>query len=897
MGLETGAHLGPYEILGTLGTGGMGEVYRARDTRLDRAVAIKVLPAHLAQRAELRERFEREARAVSALSHPHICTLYDIGKQDGVEFIVMELLEGETLSERLTRGALELDQVLRYANEIADALYQAHRHGVVHRDLKPGNVMLTKSGSKLLDFGLAKVSQPVTFRPLTTGEKTPKPDGLTSQGAMLGTLHYMSPEQLEGREADPRSDIFALGALVYEMITGQKAFGGKSPASVVAAILDRDPAPISNSQPDVPTALERLVRRCLAKDPDDRWQSARDLASELQWIAEEQAHPRPAPASLVETSPPVEHKPAMVKPGVRLAWILAAVFLVSTVFFAIPYFRPAPVPNALTARFTVPTQASTAAGHLAVSPDGRQLAFVAQTPEGPQGLWLRTLDSMTDRALPGTENALHPFWSADSRSVGFFSGGKLKRVDISGGSAQTVADVTAGVGGTWNSDGVIVFTDSKVLYRVSAGGGAATAISTLDRAIGETAHLAPQFLAGGNRLLYLARNTDPAKSGIYVRGLDSAKGTRVLDTDNVAIASAGYLLYQHDEALVARHFDVESLKVSGESISVAESVVRNTLNNRSGFSVSDAGMLAFRPRALLPNSRLTWLDRKGQRLESVGEPAPYDMFALSPDGKTVAVERMVTATTSDIWLIDAVRSSTRFTFDPTEDRNPLWSNDGARLFFTVGSIGKSYDIFQKPSSGAGQEELFLKNSAGPVAYPEDVSPDGRFLVYRSIDSNGSSDLWYVPLSGDSKPVPYLQTPFNETDAQISPNGRWMAYTSNETGRYEVYVQSFPTPGTKWQVSSGGGHKPRWRRDGRELYYLALDQNLMAVGVTGADSLAFSKPQPLFEMRLARSTIPSAVGTTQYAVSGDGQRFLVNTAEDTLPAPITVVVNWLAGLKK
>jgi serine/threonine protein kinase len=896
--LTTGTQLGPYEIVNTLGSGGMGEVYRARDTRLDRSVAIKILPPHLGERPELKERFEREARAVSALNHPNICTLYDIGHQDGIDFIVLELLEGENLAQRLSRGPLSIEEALRYSTEIADALDKAHRHGVVHRDLKPGNLMITKSGSKLLDFGLAKISAPSVFRPVSGDERAPgsgsHAEGLTSQGALLGTLHYMAPEQLEGRDADPRSDVFSLGVLIYEMVSGQKAFQGKSQASVVAAILDRQPPPLTSIQPSTPASLERVIRRCLEKDPDERWQSAKDLAGELKWIAEAEAAPKPAVEKLPET-------PATPLPAARqrewAAWVLATVLFLSTIVFALLYLRR-PEPSIPTVRFAVATPDTSAPSHIALSPDGRHLVYVGRTPEGSQALRLRPLDSTTESILRGTESALHPFWSPDSRSVGFFASGTLKIIDINGGSAQTITNVSGGAGGTWNADGVIVFTDGAVLHRVSVDGRASQVISSLDHNTHETAQLGPHFLPDGRHLIYLSRNADATKSGINVRTLDSGESKQLVRTNSVAaFAPPGYLLYLNDdEVLMARPFDANGITFKGDAMPLLpDRIAINTLINRPGFSTSANGLMAYRTAAN-PSRRLTWFDRSGKKIGSAGPAGIYAELSISPDEKTIAVEKTVSTTKSDIWLIDAASGGmTKFTFGDSLNGSPLWFPDSRQILFNAGPPGR-LDIYSKEANGAGQEKLFYHSPAGSIAYPEDLSPDGKMLILRMVDSVGNADLWTLPAGGDQKATPYLATKTNEIDGQISPDGRWLAYASNETGRYEVYVQSFPNPGGKRQVSTSGGHQPRWRHDGKELFYLALDSNITVVSVKGDASLETSAPQSLFEVRFPRASIPSAVGRTQYYVSPDGQRFLVNMSEETVD-PITTIVNWPSLLKK
>ncbi len=908
MPLTPGMRLGPYQVEAALGAGGMGEVYRALDTRLDRIVALKVLPPQLAERPEVRQRFEREARVISSLNHPHICTLYDIGSHDGIHFLVMEYLEGETLAARLGRGPLPIGQALQYAIQMTGALALAHRRGVFHRDLKPSNIMLVESGAKLLDFGLAKLaaaapaaSQEAGFSSLPTvvGE-------LTLEGSILGTFQYMSPEQVESRPADARSDIFSFGAVLFEMLTGRKAFEGRSPASLMAAILEREPPSVSTLQPGPegapPAGLDRAVKKCLAKDPDQRWQTAADLGSELQWIAEGAGG---APVTTVPAAAPVP-APAPSQPS-RKQWlwpVVASVLAVLALGLAAAYFlRPAPDSRVI--RFTVlpPEKARFvpigAMSNLAVSPDGRRLVFAIVPADGRQILAVRPLDSTAARLLPGTEGGAHPFWSPDGRHLAFFADGKLKRIELEAGTPPQPVSSASAVprGGTWNRQGEILFSlGLGPIYRVAASGGQPAPVTTL--ATGEIAHVFPHFLPGGRRFLYSAGNTRE----IRVASLDS-KETRALVKllSQAAYAPApggmpGYLLYIRDRALVAHPFDPDSGSLSGESLLVASNVGSDVFAGAQ-FSASPGGVLAFRAEPGSETTQLVWLDRQGKRISVAGPPGEYGRPTLSPDGKTVALERTDPQSgAADLWLMDLGRGAqSRFTFDPGIDWLPAWSPDGTRIAFGANRQGR-WRVYQKLSNGAGGEQLLLESA--DLMVPYSWSPDGRFLLYAVLDANNQYDLWALPMEGDRKPAPVLTTPFMEVRARLSPDGRWFAYASDETGRFEVYVQRFPgasaAAGGKWPVSIHGGTMPRWRADGKELFFAGGDGKLMAVEVRAeGSSFQAGAPRALFDLGIS-----TAIGSRQtYEVSGDGQRFLANLAAgESLEAPIQVTVNWTAALR-
>ena len=882
MALSSGTRLGPYEILEPAGAGGMGEVYKARDTRLDRTVAIKVLPSHLSQNPEGRQRFEREAKTISQLSHPHICALHDVGHQDGLEYLVMEFLEGETLTSRLARGPLPLEPALRYGIEIADALDKAHRQGVIHRDLKPGNVMLTKSGVKLVDFGLAKFSPGSApgFSGVTSFP-TQGPD-LTAEGTILGTFQYMAPEQLEGREADARTDIFALGAVLYEMVTGQKAFSGKSQASLIGAILHTQPAPISSVQPMSPPALDRVVTRCLAKDPEDRWQTAHDAMLELRWIATGAGSQAGLPAPVV----------ARRKTREKLAWGLFAAVLAGFLALAALFVASRREPPHMVQSTLLPPEKSAFTGAMELSPDGRRIAFVAPLPGGSAVLWVRPLNELAAQPLAGTEGASYPFWSPDSRFVAFFADGKLKKIDASGGPPQTLCNASIGRGGTWNRDGVILFAPSlgDPIFRVSSSGGAASPATELASGGTEGTHRWPYFLPDGKHFVYLALGSGlgPERGALFVGSLDSKERTLLVHArSSVAYAPPGYLLFHRESSLLARPFDAKRLRFKGEAFPLAERIHPPT-THKVAFSVSENGILAYQAGGEGGQSQLVWLNRGGKELEAVGAPVNYRTLRLSHDGHRVALVVDDVQGNLDLWLYDlARRTSTRFTFDPANEGSPVWAPDDRRIAFFSNRKGAP-DVYWKDAAGTGQDEPVLASSF--PKFPTDWSRDGRFLAFQAIGPKTGSDLWIFSVA-DRKASAYLQTEFTETSARFSPDGRFLAYVSNESGREEVYVQPFPGPGGKWQISTSGGAQPAWSSNGRELFYLAPPSKLMAVEVRVGEAFEAGIPRLLFETRLMGGPF------RRYDVSSDGQRFLVNRPIGAeTHSPITLVVNWTAEVK-
>ena len=890
MPLTSGSRLGPYEIVAPIGAGGMGEVYRARDTRLERTVAVKVLATHLSASPEVRQRFDREAKTISQLSHPHICALYDVGHQDGTDYLVMEYLEGETLSDRLGKGALSVEQTLRFGTEIADALDKAHRQGIVHRDLKPGNVMLTKSGVKLLDFGLAKAMTPSGAANSLTA--LPTQANLTQEGTILGTFQYMAPEQLEGKDADARTDIFAFGCVLYEMATGRKAFSGASRASLISSIMKEDPSPVSQVQPMSPAALDRIVKTCLEKDPEERWQSAADIKRELRWIAEGGSQAGPAPTAVTRKS------------RERLLWIaLAILALAAALPWVIRDRKAVPVDVAVT-RFAVlpPDDASFLGGDLdpvTISPDGRRFALLA-TSEGRRRIWIRLLESLTPEQLPGTEGASYPFWSPDSQSIGFFADGKLKKIAASGGPVQTLCDAPIGRGGSWSRDGVILFAPRQFgepLYRVSSSGGVPVPATRLEPSRKESAHRWPSFLPDGRHFLYLASvSTRHANNGIYVGSLDSKETTLLIRADsNVAYSPAGHILFVRDHTLMAQRFDAERLRPVGEMVLVVERMPQDIASSHSPFSVSGNGTLAYWTGDT--KKELVWFDQAGKRLASLVGASDLELApSLSPDEKRVALSRPdARSGRTDIWVVEISRGiSSRLTLDRFGENFPIWSPDGTRIAYTSNRDGPE-DVYVRGSTGTGREELLNKSDVAHK-HPLDWSRDGRFILYHTQQPRTGSDVLALPLFGNRQPIPFLSTEFEERHAQFSPDGRHVVYASDESGVYEIYVQPFPGPGEKLQVSTQGGIQPRWRRDGKEIFYVARDARMMAAPLSAsAGTLSAGNPRALFQTPI----LPDAIGASlEYVVTADGQRFLIATpASETLVFPATVVLNWAAKLER
>jgi len=864
--IASGTRLGPYEIVAPIGAGGMGEVYRARDTRLDRAVAVKILPAELAANAQFKTRFEREAKTISQLSHPHICTLFDVGEN----YIVMELLDGESLADRVARGPLPVEETLKYGVQIAEALGRAHRAGIVHRDLKPGNVMLTKSGAKLLDFGLAKSDPHAIDIEGATAHRS-----LTKEGTIIGTFQYMAPEQLEGQDADPRTDIFALGTVLYEMATGKRAFEGKTKTSLIAAIVSSEPKPVSAIRPLTPPALDHVIKKCLEKDPDLRWQSASDVAEELRWIAEgATAEPkRRAPLSLLIAA-------------IVLALVLGAMiggFVVA---------RKRPEPPLIYSQINPPEHGTFVFDNstAVLSPDGSKIALLVKATEGTL-VWVRPLDSDTAVPLKGTEGAAFPFWSPDSKSLAFFAGGKLRRISAAGGPPETIADAPVGRGGSWGKGDVIVFTPNPVsgVRRVAASGGEVVRPTIdLDVTTG-VSHRFPAFLPDGRHFLAFVQGTVEG-GNILLASIDSKEYRLLMRADgNVVFAPPDSILFVNDRTLRVQRIDPKTLQLVGDPKSIVEGVQLSSSLNFVNVSASNNGLLSYvtGPASI---SALKLFDVHGKEIGTVGTPSDQLDPRLAPDGHAVVATRFDTSGFGDIWSIDLRRSvETRLTFSPANEWAPIWSPDSKSIVYT--SFEKSPgDLFVKRVDGSGGGEPLLVDKRRKVA--SDWTPDGKTIIYQAASlATGGWDIEAYSIA-EKKVTPLVHGPANEMAGHLSANGQWLAYTSDASGRMEIYVQHFPPSTEKWQISGGGGLMPAWSHDGRELYYCTPDGKIMAATVHTDHGFVADAPRLLFS-----TNIRNVAGVTrnQYDVTADG-KFLINTLSESQNTTVTLVQNWREKIK-
>jgi serine/threonine protein kinase len=898
MALTTGTKLGPYEILSPLGAGGMGEVYRARDTRLDRTVAIKVLNSQLVGNVELRARFEREAKIISQLQHPHICVLHDVGREGTTEFLVMEFLEGESLADRLKRGPLSQADLLKIAIQIADALEKAHRAGVVHRDLKPGNVMLTKLGAKLLDFGLAKPvaasvagrqgsgSASVIAGALTQTSPTATP--LSTAGAVIGTVQYMSPEQIQGMEADARSDIFAFGAMLFEMATGKRAFEGKTQASIVGQILAIDPPAASAVRPETSPALDRVIRLCLEKDPDERIQTAHDLKLNLQAVAEQ-----PAVAAASKQQPTSSARQ-------RVGWIAAvAAALVLGALGAILLYHP-PKPESTRTSINPPPNvafhlADDWAGPPVLSPDGKLIAFTdARNPE----IWVRPVNSLEAHPIEGTTGATFPFWSPDSRSLAFFVVEKgLKRIDLNGGPPTDVAAAPQGRGGAWGSAGVIVFSPAPdaPLMKVNANGGTpAEPLTKIDPSL-HTSHRWPAFLPDGKHILYLALNHDASKASndaIYYASLDGRENRLLFHSQSNAEYAAGYLLFVRGDKLLAQSFDPDKGELKGDPQPVASGVILDGSDWHMDVSATDDGLLVYGSGAT-GTSQLVWLDRSGKDAGVVADNiAGSPIMRLSPQGDRLALQMESGKGTSDIYVLDLARGvRTRLTFGPVSNVLPRWSRDGKWIYYESLRNGH-YSVFRRLADESGDEESVFTTDHDVLA--TDVSRDGKIVLLDNRDGGSKASIskastWALPLAEPRKPWKLVD---NGLYASFSPDGRYVVYQSQESGEFQVYVVPFGNRKGKWQVSSTSGGAPLWSSDGKELLYVEFSNgtySIVAVPVKEqGDQLQFGSPQTL---------VSNLAVLPYFDISPDGKKILMPRLSQQGNQSVTLVTNFTEGLKK
>ncbi len=897
-----GRTISHYKILEKLGEGGMGVVYKAKDIKLDRFVALKFLPPHTNSSGQDKARFIQEAKAAATLNHPNICTIHDIQVDDGQVFIVMELIEGETLKEK--SGNLSIKQAIDIAIQIADGLAAAHEKGVVHRDIKPENIMIRKDGIvQIMDFGLAK---------LRAAES--RINRLTKEGSTVGTAGYMSPEQVQGQDTDHRSDIFSYGVVVYEMITGQLPFRGVHDTALAYEIVNVDPPPMASAKPEIDPALDAIVLECLEKDVYERAQSLKQVAVDLRRYKRESGKQR---ASRITAAGPRVRSPLAVSsvdgksPEIKLSrryiyppWIIASIFIVISIVLGILYFRPSSQElQVIRSSILAPERSSFfmhGGGHLALSPDGRILTFIARDSAGKSALWVRSLSSFAGQPLIGTEGAEYPFWSPDGRFIGFFADGKMKKVEASGGPVQILADAASGRGGTWNRADVILFAPNAAsgICQTSASGGPVKTLTKFDSLRREDSHRWPFFLPDGRHFLFLGRTTKTGAGDqdlIYLASLDSAeKTTTILPASSNITYSAGYLLFVREQSLMAQAFDAAHLRLTGDAVPVAEHVQYDPSVNKAIFSSSENGMLVYQTGIAGGGRQLAWFDRGGKRLVDVGKAGDYLDVRLSPDSRRVAVALFEPQSRNyDIWLYEFQSDVwSRFTFDPALERFPVWSPDGSRIAFASSRYGH-LDIFQKSSSGAGSEELLFESTDGK--FPTGWSSDGTMLLFTSrAGLKTKDDLWAVSISKERKAFPLLQTEFNESGGVLSPDRKWIAYQSDESGTNQVYVRPYPGPGGKWQISTTGGTRPHWRGDGKEIFYLSEDGRLMAVEVkTSSSAFEVGQVQALLAVNLFMNIDGSA-----YDVTPDGRRFLLNTlVEDITSPPIMFVSNWDGELKK
>jgi eukaryotic-like serine/threonine-protein kinase len=926
--LNPGMKLGPYEILSPLGAGGMGEVYRAHDSKLGRDVALKVLPARLAADAQRMARFAREAQVLASLNHPNIAAIYGLEESRGVRALVMELVEGQTLAERLSfqlapasarhsRGSgnpavpasagttaamkgspLQLDEALPIAKQIAEALEAAHDRGIVHRDLKPANVKITPAGMvKVLDFGLAKAFE-FEDSPTNVANSPTLSVAATQAGVILGTAAYMSPEQARGKAVDRRADIWAFGCVLFEMLCGEQSFEGETVSDTLAAVIRAEPE--WDSLPAAtPIAIQRLIRRCLTKDPKQRLQAI----GEARIVIEETlsgSHPGAIHDSLVGAG--LKPAPTVATWRRVLPWTVGAVLLGAAIFFAVLYLRQSQAPTrAILTQILPPPKSNFVVDSVVtvnpeLSPDGDRMVYLAGEPGGKPRLWTRWLDSPQAKPLEGTEDGTAPFWSPDGRYIGFFAEGKLKKLDSSGGSPLDLASAPVGRGGSWGADGTILFAAgiNTPIYRVSAAGGTPVVVTAFDKSRQESSHRWPQFLPDNQHFLYYAVSASPDYSGTYVGSLAGGEPKLLLRGESNAIfAPPGFLLFVRGTTLMAQPFDPSRLELSGDSAAIGENVTVLHPAWRSVVSASRNAIVGYWTGASAGGRQILWFDRKGKQVATTGSTDIFQDPRLSPNGKELAITIGSLGGNPDIWVYDLARGArTRLTFEPSVERSPVWSPDGTRIAF-ASTRNLPLHIYEKAANGTGTTQPLLEDDAREI--PDSWSSDGRYIAYERQNFQGKIewDIWILPTFGDKKPFPFLQSQFNETQAAFSPDSKWLAYTSDESGTEGVYIVPFPQGNGKWGVSTNGGSEPRWRGDGKELFFISPDQKLMAVDILErGSSLQIGNPQPLFRANF--SAVPGVV----YDVASDGKKFVtLSPAEQVSTEPITLVVNWTALVKR